>query len=111
MIPVVVTELTGETAAKVRAAFARLLQAGFREDQVCRWFGVPVATDARYVPSAARRSLRKGIGGWIALLVGGETVSDLGVLKPDEIDQLVAAGLIERVSDGWRARLAVLPIL
>jgi SAM-dependent methyltransferase len=95
----------------VRSAFARLLQAGFREDRVCRWFGVPVATDARYVPSTARRSLRKGIGGWIAILVGGELLPDPGILAKEEVDGLVAAGLLERVGDQLRARLAVLPIL
>src|SRR3954463_8031899 len=109
MIQRVVTGLTGNTAAIVRSTFARLLLAGFREDQVCRWFGVPVATDARYVPSTARRSLRKGIGGWIAVLVGGEPLplSDLGVLAEDEIEALTAAGVIERVGEGVRARLAI----
>src|SRR5262245_34480219 len=102
-----VTGLTADTAPRVRAALAKLLQAGFREEQVARWFGVPLVSDARYVPSTARRSARKGIGGWIAVLVGGETLpaADLGVLSADEMEALVAGGLIERERDGVRARM------
>jgi SAM-dependent methyltransferase len=106
-----VTGLTANT--EVRAALARLVQAGFAEAQVARWFGVPLVTDARYVPSTARRSARKGIGGWIALLVGGETLpsADVGVLTSDEMDALVSAGFLERRGPELRANLALLPVM
>src|SRR5437879_5585696 len=104
-----VTGLTVDT--RVRAALGQLLQAGFGEPQVARWFGVPLVTDARYVPSLARRSVRKGIGGWIAVLVGGESLplSDLAVL--DDLEALVDGGFLERQGDRVRARVALLPVM
>jgi SAM-dependent methyltransferase len=104
-----VTGLTGNT--RVRAALGKLLQAGFAEQQVARWFGVPLVTDARYVPSAARRSVRKGIGGWIAVLVGGETLplADLGIVE--DVEALVDGGFLERQGDRVRARVALLPVM
>jgi SAM-dependent methyltransferase len=106
-----VTGLTVNTG--VRAALGKLLQAGFSEPQVVRWFGVPLVTDARYVPSTARRSVRKGIGGWIAVLVGGESLpaSELGILTSDEVTALVDGGFLERQGDRLRARLALLPVM
>jgi release factor glutamine methyltransferase len=96
-----------------RAALGKLLQAGFGEPQVARWFGVPLVTDARYVPSTARKSVRKGIGGWIAVLVGGETLpaSDLGILDDAAIDALVESGFLERQDQSLRARVALLPVM
>ncbi len=109
------TDFTIDTAvvARLRPALGKLAQAGFREELVARWFGVPLVSDARYVPSTVRRSARKGIGGWIAVLVGGESLpaADLGVLSADELQSLVDGGLVERVGMSLRARLAILPVM
>jgi SAM-dependent methyltransferase len=100
-------------ALRLRAPLDKLARAGFTEENVARWFGVPLVSDARYVPSAVRRSLRKGVGGWIAVLVGGETLpaSELGILDGDELALLCEGGLLERRDDGLRARLAILPVM
>ena len=88
----------------VRALFARLSQAGFSDESVARWCGVARVTDARWLTAPSERA-RRGIGGWIALFVSGETV-DAAALRPlpgaDERAALVALGLIE--DDGARLR-------
>ncbi len=96
-----------------RGLFARLLQAGFSDEGVRRWFGVPRVTDARWAPppSPALRP-RRGIGGFIALWVAGEAV-DAAALRPaptaDERAALVALELTG--DDGARLtpRVRVLP--
>jgi methylase of polypeptide subunit release factors len=113
--PSLVTVLTldSDKISRVRAAVRSLQALGFRDDVVARWFGVPLVTDARYVPSSVRRSQRRGVGGWIALLVGGEEVpeADLVVLEEADRAALVEAGLVERAGGRLRARVALVPIL
>jgi SAM-dependent methyltransferase len=101
-----------QAAARLRSPVARLAAAGLSERSVTRWFDVPLVTDARWVPGPPSRS-RRGLGGWIALLVGGEEVAadTLGVLAPDELELLIDAGWVERTDgDRLRARVALLPL-
>ncbi|HZS41599.1 MAG TPA: methyltransferase [Polyangia bacterium] len=96
-----------------RAALGRLVSGGFHERALERWFGVPLWTDVRYVhtPPASERP-RRGLGGWIALLVAGESVEEaaLGVLDEAARAALVEAQLVERAGDRLRARVALWPL-
>lgn len=97
----------------LRGLFARLLRAGFSDESVARWFGVPRVTDARWAappPSALRP--RRALGGWLALWVAGEAV-EAAALRPlptaDERAALAACDFA--VDDGvtLSPRLRVLP--
>src|SRR5262249_50854870 len=89
------------TSSLVGCAVA-LAQAGFRADQVARWFGVPLVTDLalrRPVSDATRA--RSGVGAWIALLVGGEQMPRAALTAAPGLaavyEALAAAGmLVER---------------
>ncbi|MCU1283460.1 MAG: Ribosomal protein methyltransferase (PrmA), partial [bacterium] len=78
---------------------------------MARWFGVPLVTDARFVPAPAERP-RRGLGGWIALWVAGEAVAAAG-LQPsptaDERAALAALGWLEDDGATLRPRAVVLP--
>ena len=95
----------------VRALWARLRAAGFDEANVARWFGVPLATDARFVRPPPERP-RRGLGGWIALWIAGEAV-ELAALRPApsaaELAALAALGLAEEEGAIVRPRAAVWP--
>lgn len=95
----------------VRALWERLRAAGFDEANVARWFGVPLATDARWVRPPPERP-RQGLGGWIALFVAGESVA-AAALRPApsaaEREALAALGLVEDDGARLRPRAAVLP--
>jgi SAM-dependent methyltransferase len=103
-----VTVINDET----RAALARLAGAGFNERVIERWYRVPLWTDARYVPPPELGGrARRGVGGWIALFVAGETL-DAAALEPLDGAALAAlerAGLIERDRSAVRARVTLLP--
>jgi methylase of polypeptide subunit release factors len=110
-----VTDITQQvTEARLAAAadaFAQLAAAGFHERAVTLWYGVPLVSDARYVPPPPSRP-RRGLGGAIALLVAGEDVAEdgLGVLPAPARAALIDLGLVERVGERLRARVAVLPL-
>ena len=101
----------GERIERARSALGRLVAAGFRPEQVARWFGVPEWTDARYVNAPADR-VRRGLGGFIALLVAGETVEAdaLRLLDVKEWAALVELGLVEEAAGRLRATVRLLPI-
>ncbi len=93
-------------------AFAALAAAGVNEVNVARWFGVPLITDVRLVPSSARASVRRGAGAWIALLVGGETIPAAHLREPAGVlGALTGEQLVDEVGEMVRARYGFLPIL
>jgi SAM-dependent methyltransferase len=108
-VDVITLTTDGDRIRRAGETLRTLEAAGFREAQVARWFGVPLVTDVRYVPSVARWAPRRGIGGWIALLVGGETV-DEGQLGVADAGPLVDAGLLSRDAGRLRAEVAILPV-
>lgn len=71
-----------------------------------------LVTDARYLVARADRP-RRGIGGWIAAWVAGEAVpvAALAPMAPtsDELDALIALGLVEEERATLRPRVRVLP--
>ncbi len=78
--------------------FARLSAAGFTAENIARWYGAPLVTDARYVRAPSGRP-RRGLGAWIALWVAGETVA-VDALAPmlptdEERGALAALGLVD----------------
>lgn len=83
-------------AEHARSLCAQLVSAGFDEANVARWYGVPLVTDARWVPAPADRP-RRGLGGWIALWVAGEAIA-AEALRPaptaEERGELMALGLV-----------------
>ncbi|MGZ3426353.1 MAG: hypothetical protein ACXVCV_06870, partial [Polyangia bacterium] len=78
---------------------------------MARWFRGPLVTDARFVAAPADRP-RRGLGGWIALWVGGEPVA-AAQLQPspssDERAALAALGLIADDGAILTPRATVLP--
>ena len=82
----------------LRGLFARLSRAGFSDESVTRWFGVPRVTDARWItPPPSDMRPRRGLGGWLALFVAGEPV-EAAALRPlptaDERAALVACDFV-----------------
>ncbi len=83
-----------------RAALQRLIIAGYTEENLCRFWRVPVASDVRYVPAPhPDERPRRGLGAWFALLVAGETLPTAAFAAPD-ITALVEDGLVERLDVG-----------
>lgn len=99
------------TAGELHNVATTLQRAGFSERMVCAWFGVPLVSDARHVAPSKARS-RRGLGGYIALLVAGETIeaSALGLLDEAEWAALTAVGLVERDGQWVRARASIVPV-
>ncbi len=98
-------------AGALAAAGAKLARAGFGERMVCAWYQAPLVSDVRHLPAPARAS-RRGLGGWIALLVAGEAVEAraLGVLDAAELAALEAVGLLGRDGEAVTARVSVVPV-
>jgi SAM-dependent methyltransferase len=95
----------------VRELFSRLVAAGFDDDNVARWFGVPLVTDSRWVARPPARP-RRGLGAWIALLVAGDPLplaSFLPAPSAEELDALVALGLVTVEDSLVRAEVTALP--
>jgi SAM-dependent methyltransferase len=94
-----------------RALFRRVVTAGFDEANAARWVGVPLVTDARFVPAPEGRP-RTALGGWIALLIAGESV-EAAALRPaptaEERGALVALGLVGDDGVTLSPRARVLP--
>jgi SAM-dependent methyltransferase len=65
---------------------------------VARWFGVPLVTDARFVAPPADRP-RRGLGGWIALWVGGEPVAAAALQPSPTSEERAALAALELVAD------------
>src|SRR5258706_7620012 len=84
-------------ASALAVGGARLQRAGLGERMVCAWYQAPLVSDVRHLPAPPRAS-RRGLGGWIALLVAGEAVEAraLGVLDEGELAALEAVGLVAR---------------
>ncbi|HUS68761.1 MAG TPA: methyltransferase [Kofleriaceae bacterium] len=93
-----------------RAAFRTLADAGYTEAAVARWFGVPLVTDARYVPAPVER-VRRAVGGFIALWVAGEALprGALGLVDAGAWEAWRALGLVTIDGDTVRANVTVLP--
>jgi SAM-dependent methyltransferase len=90
----------------MHAALQRLILAGFTEENLCRFWRVPVVSDVRYVPAPPPEERpRRGLGAWFALLVAGETVPVGALGKLDEWQPW-----IERDRDRARARVSLIPI-
>jgi methylase of polypeptide subunit release factors len=97
--------------SSAKQLISRLVAAGFDEANVALWFGVPLVTDARFVRRPPARP-RRGLGGWIALLVAGEPLPRSSLLPaPDDeaLAALVALGLVA-VGEGLvQPRATILP--
>ncbi len=94
-----------------RSLFARLITAGFDEDNAARWGGVALETDIRWGRPPAQ-SARRGLGGWIALWVAGEPVAVAALLPSPSADEraaLAALGLADDDGTMLRPRATVLP--
>ena len=96
--------------------WTRLQQAGLHEAAVCRWFGVPLVTDVRWVAGRVPTAPARGLGAWIALLVAGESVSAQRLAAAPisattaELALLVEAGVLSTDGDHLRARIGVMPM-
>gem|GEM_PF-4168916 len=83
---------------------------------MCRWFGVPLVTDVRWIIGSMATAPARGLGAWIALLVAGQSVSAQRLAAPPisattaELAILVEAGLLSTEGDHLRARLGALPM-
>jgi SAM-dependent methyltransferase len=93
-------------------ALSRLVAAGYTEDNLCRFWRVPVVSDVRYapVPPAGERP-RRHLGAWFALLVAGESLPS-SLFPPADLAALGDAGLLDAAPspDLVQARVALLPL-
>jgi SAM-dependent methyltransferase len=84
-------------------ALTRLVATGYTEDNLCRFWRVPVVSDVRYAPAPPPDERpRKHLGAWFALLVAGESLP-ASLFPPADLTDLTEAGLLEQITgDGSR---------
>lgn len=89
-----------------------LRRAGYDARAVTAFFGVPLVSDAHHVAPPAGRA-RRGLGGLIALFLGGEDVerADVSLLDDEALAALVEAGLLLRAGNRLRACASITPFV